>query len=192
MNRILLLVLCLLAAVGLALPGCFSRSTSPETTGLVYTSDLAEPGNLLQNLIIAYNEREIAPYESLFAPDFTFHFAPGPEADEYPGGMTREEDLRCTRNMFASERVTDIHLDMEWGDPVEVLWKNEPAVRISLLDMELRVTTLTGILQTTGHRQDFYFRMGESGRGEEPGRYYIVGWVDHGAARAVPEAEGSE
>jgi len=174
-------ILLILAVV--FLPGCLLDGSNPAPE--LYETDLSIPGNLLKNMVTSYNERESAPYANLLAEDFNFRFAPGREAEEYPDGLTRAKDLLFTGNMFGSRDVVDVRLAMTWGEPEDALWKGEEAVVLSLVDLTFDVE-LDGdlIFRVGGDPQDFYFRLGKESLGEDPLRYYMVGWVDHGRSFA--------
>ena len=175
----------ILLAVALFLPGCGDTSTAPVNSDKYYESDLSIPENLLKNLVTSYERREIDQYSKLLAQDFTFKFQPGPGADTFPDGLSLAQDVLFTGNMFKSDDVVEIRLGMIWGLPHDQIWLGEQVSRIQLIDLHLDVEkTGSLILRVVGDPQDFYFRLGKETLGEDPSRYYIVGWQDVGSPSA--------
>ena len=72
---------------------------------------------------------------------------------------------------------------MTWKDPQPTIWLNEfEAERVDLDQLRLEVETnendTTYLVQ--GDLNSFYFKVGEEEKGEDPDRYYLIGWEDFG------------
>ncbi|MCK4305499.1 MAG: hypothetical protein KAY24_14780 [Candidatus Eisenbacteria sp.] len=104
--------LCVFVLAGLV--GCpFStdtRKTDPEPfkpTFLPRTS----PKNLLENLKVAYDERDITEYDSLLAGDFTFILSP--DDQNIAECFDRQQEIGVHENMFDGELVQTLRLTFD-------------------------------------------------------------------------------
>jgi len=186
MHRIQLLLVLAAALVVSALTGClFNPSEGGDVEPAEYSEALTHPDSLLNDLQTSYQRREIERYATLLSHRFVFKFQAGPDADEFPDGLTFEQDSLFTNNMFRSSDVVEIRLSMTWGPPSDQIWVGEPAQRVILSDLNLDVEK-TGdlILRVSGDEQQYYFQPGVAEDFEDPERLYIRAWQDIGSTSA--------
>lgn len=62
--------------------------------------DLTQKEDVLNNLELAYNKRNITRYDELLDPDFTFFFAPGDVGGTIPDQWGRAEEMSTTTLLF--------------------------------------------------------------------------------------------
>ncbi|MFC1572800.1 PKD domain-containing protein [Candidatus Eisenbacteria bacterium] len=71
------------------------------------------PQNLLINLKLAYDERNVSEYDSLLPPDFKFILAPD---DQHLGEeFDRQDEISLHTNMFEADMVQELELDFQLG-----------------------------------------------------------------------------
>ena len=185
----------LLIGFCLLLNAC-SESISPEECqGCPEYQDLTQPEHVLQQTVVAaYIRRDADKYSELLSDDFVFKFVPGsPEEIQEPNGLDRKADSTQSANMFRSPSVIDIRLVMTWKNPMETTWLGTTEVLRMDLD-RLRLVVETNINDTTylveGGLNSFYVTSGRPDRGEDPDRYYLVGWEDFGGLGGEPGGVG--
>jgi hypothetical protein len=179
----------LLIAVVLAFtlaPGCNEHATGPDPPDYLPQDS---PENVIANLELAYNARDLDAYARLFAEDFVFQFDPQDLTDRgLPPGMVFrfEDDSLSTRHMFRNEiadrdlHVSRIRLELTFNASVPV---NEPGHegerRILVSNTSLRVDTQSDFtMVVAGDRAEFFFRRGRTPGASESTVWYIVRWRD--------------
>jgi hypothetical protein len=153
------------------------------------------PENLIDNLIEAYEWREIEAYASLLAPEFAFTFQPVDQDLVAGGSWTRDEDSTATAGLFASTIIGDIQIDLPHGAaqaPTDTTF--EPGVMLVRIDpTRLEVDLIGGDLagtafQVDGDIQDMFFRQGKAELGENPAHWFLVEWRDLPGPPGAPGA----
>jgi hypothetical protein len=195
----------LAAAVLCLVAGC-DDSTKPkdEDTGPTYQARTS-PQNLLANLKLAYEERELTPYDSLLATEFEFYFSE--EDQRIAEKLTRNEEITVHENMFSSTQVEDITLTFSLGDlaldtnepdpahPGQFLW----TLTATNVDLVLRVTRdgMTTFYDMEDGIEQFWFREESWTDAHGNAIWMIVKWreltdlIPDGAARTMAVEEGS-
>jgi hypothetical protein len=174
---VLPLVACLaLAAAG---AGCGDDDgAKPEDPYLPLTS----PENLVENLRRSWEARDLEGYARLLAPEFRFYF----QEDDVPPGLPASywgltEDTTGTGGLFATPEVLDIRVAFTIHDAVPATGPGLPAgaMLVRTHPAQLEVDLDAGVsLIVTGDLEDFTCRPGDSGLGEDPGRWFILRWED--------------
>jgi hypothetical protein len=115
--RLAVLIIVIIGAFAAA--GCIFDSTPPgDDIGKdPITPD--SPSNVIYNLDLAYNKRDINLYKQCLSPQFTFYFNPidvGKDVDGYviPTSWGYEEDWTATQNMF--DLAYDIKMSLSEND----------------------------------------------------------------------------
>ncbi len=111
--RIALLIIVIIGAFAAA--GCIFDSTEIGKDPIDEPIVPDSPENVIYNLELAYNKRDINLYKQCLSPQFTFYFNPidvGNDADGYiiPSSWGYEEDWTATQNMFT--RAYDISMQL--------------------------------------------------------------------------------
>lgn len=93
------------AATALALTGCLF--SPPEQVPPEKAPEMTSPVNVLKNVVVAYNQKNIDLYKKALSPDFVFYFDPrdvggNPPGSQYviPESWSYTEDWQTTNNMF--------------------------------------------------------------------------------------------
>ncbi len=137
------------------LVGCSESGTSRPEPETVVFEDLTEREDVIHNLVLSYQEKDIAQYSKLLLmPDDTYNGSAYPNGYYWyhqPGAvgpeeyLTGEEDLSCTGYIFLAANGTPakpthpviFHLDLAltegswsplselWGEPCEDCWYTE-------------------------------------------------------------------
>ena len=82
--------------------------------------DLTQKWHVLNNLELAYLQRDINRYEELLDPaQYTFYFTDVQQGNPVPATMDRDKDLLVTGNIFTGKKGTDkevvsLDLNLEW------------------------------------------------------------------------------
>ena len=184
------LLFALLALVSVT--GCKEEIDKPPDEYLPQTTE----DNVLNNLQVAYRQRDIREYSKLLANDFQFYFDPATRQQLGIEFWTRTTDSLQTQGLFESPEVTKIVIDLKWparsatgagflGDRAG--WK-----KLFLTDVYLDVDFAPvgqpepTTFRVEDQRQRYYFRQGKtyppSGAGDT--LMYIVEWRDDGTAGA--------
>lgn len=114
--RLALLITVIIGAFAAA--GCiFSPETPEDIVKDPITPD--SPENVIFNLELSYNKRDINLYKQCLSPQFTFYFNPidvGNDVDGYiiPDSWGYEEDWLATQNMF--DQAYDISMQLPEND----------------------------------------------------------------------------
>jgi len=151
------------------------------------------PDNVLNNLQLSYRQREIAPYSALLAADFTFYFDPATRSQLGIEYWTRTTDSLQTEQLFTSNDVTKITIDLNYpiGDePVAGVGKERWRLK-RVMDVFLDVDVEPAGSPVTTYRiedqtQDYYFRQGRTpadtlDSSPTASKWYLVEWRDHGS-----------
>ncbi len=103
------------------------------------------PENLIFNLKMAYQEREVDPYDSLLSSSFKFYLA---EEDQHiTDFFTRNEEIEIHDHMFNADLVTALQLTFDMIQTSDVVFDPEK----SSDEIDLYTATVTNItLSLTG------------------------------------------
>ena len=120
-------------AVVLACSGC-DHSLGPTVDHDGGYLAPTSPENVLHNLQLSYERREIERYAGLLHREFIFRFPDGDEPEELGREFwTHDEDFTGVDELFASSRVTGIELDLVPADAA-------PATEVDLIGtMKIRL-----------------------------------------------------
>src|SRR5262245_55532994 len=187
MKRILRNVLLLGVAV---LSGCIfspTKVTTPPTKS-PYSSPTA-PESLITNLMASYRNREIEHYAEILGPDFIFRFQPIDADDIGSPFWTRDQDSTGTRALFNSPDVSDIRIDLIFGDRDTAI--NEPgtpldSLKIRIITSDLQVDQTDGTTWLVQDQQDMFFRKGIEANGENPDYWWLYEWDDLPSLNTAP------
>ncbi len=162
----------------------------PEPIGYVENDS---PENVLQNLASAHTNRDIDAYSEIFAPEFRFRFQEMPDT---PAGCTadnwnREVELEGARNLFSSAQVKMVSVLVEAPPAMPSSEEGmEGMMLIRTATIDLSITRMDQVTYSTlGDLHEFFFR--SSREDEEPGRWFLVEWRDHGTPSAPAVDEGT-
>ena len=98
------------------LPGCSKKSTKPEKTEDPYAPQTS-PENVVQNLTVAYELRDVDGYAELLAEDFQFVFSQ--EDQQQPGcpaGLEYGDELEIHTNLFSEALVDSVSISFAIGE----------------------------------------------------------------------------
>jgi hypothetical protein len=151
---------------------------------------------VLEILPFAYGGRDLDRYARLFADDFTFFFDPPDSAGtDFPRSWNRQKEMASAGNLFRSEAVDRIELDLDPGtlEPSPQVIADSWRVRTRIVRLRLVRRGTRGqrdTLQVSGGTELFYLRP-DSTRLTWDGRptWYIVRWEDLGPAVTVRKVE---
>lgn len=167
------------AAAALILTGC--PFSPPDPIPPQQPVEMTSPANVLKNVEIAYNQRNIDLYKKALSTSFVFYFDPRDVGQKLPGktwaipeSWSYTEDWDATYNMF--QRAYNINLSIPTGrigepDPEETAYRADN-VSISLLVM---VDELNGFIADGGYC-NFEFEQYTSGQGKKLWR--LTNWWD--------------
>jgi hypothetical protein len=167
------------AAAALILTGCLF--SPPEEVPPQPPPEMTTPVNVLKNVEIAYNQRDIELYKKAISPNFVFYFDPrdighNPPGSEYviPESWSYTEDWRATNNMF--QRAYSINLSISTGhvgepEPEDTTYRADN-VKISLLVM---VDELNGFIADGGYC-NFGFEKYQNEQSQN--RWRLTNWWD--------------
>jgi hypothetical protein len=159
------------------------------------------PATILEDFRRSWVNRDIEHYATLFADDFAFYFDPSTleENPTLPTFWGRDAELEAVGNLFASEDITDIRLQLTYDPvpvPVEELGR-EGWLRIIVTVEKFEIDRWpqpgeeegTTIL-VEGQEIQFYFRKGKTeddtlASSATSGKYFIVRWEDFGIPGAT-------
>lgn len=155
--------------------------------------------NVLNNLEVAWEEKDIERYAALLADDFQFYFDEATRIkDNLPVYWTRLDDSTNTGKVFASPITRGIQVEHKnMKDPVTVpqvgreTWTMVDVLE-SYLEVEMDPTPenpegMTMLVE--GSIQHFYFRRGftaadtDTVASKTAKLYYLVEWVDMGESQ---------
>jgi hypothetical protein len=176
-----------LALLGLA---CFKEEPPPAPTHFEPSS----PGNVLKNVEMSFNQRDINLLGAMLSDNFVFHFDPRdvgrrpPGSSQYviPESWTRAEFLRAAANMF--EKAFRISLSIETdsvGEPrpeeTEYYVENVPVELLAMLN------ELDGFIAESASTFEFERYLTEGGSKH----WRLTGWQDRGGYYDETPAAGS-
>jgi hypothetical protein len=148
------------------------------------------PSNVVANLQLAYQRREIDEYAKLLAPEFIFKFQPVDAQEIAKEFWTRDEDLAGTGALFGAAVVTSIAVSLGHGPdaPADDLELPDDARKIRIDQTFLQVDETTGITWVITDLQDMFFRPGDETLGEDPDHWFLIEWRDIPTAAAASGA----
>ncbi len=167
------------AAAALILTGCLF-SPPPEVPPQ-QPVEMTSPANVLKNIAIAYNQRNIDLYKKALSPDFVFYFDPRdigkhPPGSEYtiPESWSYTDDWQATDKMFQNAYNIDLNI------PTSRVGEPEPEentflaenINISLLVM---IDELNGFIAEKGYC-NFEFEKFKNEQGQD--RWRLKNWWD--------------
>jgi len=166
---------------------CDDDSVSPPAP-----PDLSTPEAIVEQLQVAYRERDIEAYADLLAPEFRFYFQPVDAAGLGVESWDAEQDSTGTDALFGSNQVSSILVDLTYGAPqVPTEVGFDPDVRkIRLTGVLLEVNQTNGTTLLVTDIQDMYFRPGRGANGEDPDRWYLLEWRDLPSTARAPTSPG--
>ena len=167
------------AASALILTGCLF--SPPKEVPPQPPPEMTTPINVLKNVEIAYNQRDIDLYKKAISPNFVFYFDPrdvgsSPPGSEYviPESWSYTEDWQATNEMF--NRAYSINLSIPTrrvGEPAPEETTYEAVnITISLLVM---IDELTGFIADSGYC-NFEFEKYQNEQSED--RWRLTKWWD--------------
>ena len=140
--------------------GCiFSPETGPvgPTLPPAESKDLTQKEDPIFNLILAYNNADIAQYEKLLHPQYTFYNQDKDVLTGMDKFRTREWDMSSTRNMFLATRgqcpEPTLNLDvlkLEMGDGSWMMADTVPGLPTPCVDCWTTMRRYTVSLMLTG------------------------------------------
>ena len=168
------------AAAALILTGCLF--SPPESEEEKPAPQMTTPAYVLENIVYAYNHKDIDLYKRALSTNFVFYFdprdigqsPPGRPSYKIPESWSYTEDWNATRNMF--NQAYSINLSIPTGrvgepDPEETTYRADN-VSISLLVM---IDELNGFIADGGYC-NFEFEQYTSGQGKKLWR--LTNWWD--------------
>jgi hypothetical protein len=175
MNRMVSLAAAL-ALLGLA---CFNEEESPPAPKQFEPSS---PVNVLKNVEISFNRRDINLLKAMLSTDFVFYFDPR-DVGQYPPGSqyvipefwTRAEFLRAAANMFKKAHTIQLSISTgSVGEPrpeeTEYYVENVPA------ELLVMINELDGFIAESASTFEFERYLAEGG-----GKYWrLTEWRDGG------------
>ncbi|MEE9456999.1 MAG: hypothetical protein V3W11_07610 [bacterium] len=173
MKRMLLLA----AALALMTLACFEEESPPAPKQFEPSS----PVNVLKNVEISFNQRDINLLSAMLSENFVFHFDPRDVGRSPPGGSqyvipeswTRAEFLRAVTNMFGKAYSISLSIETDnVGQPrpeeTEYLAENVPVELLAMLN------ELDGYITYGTSTFDFERYLAEGG-----GKYWrLTEWQD--------------
>jgi hypothetical protein len=122
------ILLCSLAVLVVASASCiFDPKESPpqgcDDCDISY-KPLTQKENVLFNIQLAYNRRDIKPYDDLLDTEFTFFLAPGDVGGSIPEQWGRAEEVLYNSRLFDPDyagpgpRCKDIDMDVKFEDNI--------------------------------------------------------------------------
>lgn len=179
MKRFLQFSMFLVVAVAF-LHGClFKPDKVPGTNNKGDYKELTSPENVLNNLIVSYQRREIEPYAKLFSRDYIYKFQPGDEPRDLDRGYwTFEEDSTGTNALFTTPKVSKIEINLTYGPADTATEQDMPegTMKIRVNPTNLTVEEYSGTTWVVdGDIQDMFFRRGT---GADSTRWYLFEWRD--------------
>jgi hypothetical protein len=173
------LVTAVAAAAALILTGCLF-SPPPEVPPQ-QPVEMTTPANVLKNIAIAYNQRNIDLYKKALSPDFVFYFDPrdigkNPPGSQYiiPESWSYTDDWQATNKMFQNAYNIDLKIPTSRvGEPgtKETTFLAEN-INISLLVM---ISELNGFIAQDGYC-NYEFEKFKNEQGED--RWRLKNWWD--------------
>jgi hypothetical protein len=126
------------------------------------------PENQIENIEIAYRQRDCQGYTKILAPEFIFKFQPIDANDIGTSFWTRDSTGTCA--LFRSGEVTDIRIDLSYsGRDTATNFPGTPldSLKIRII-ANLRVDQTDGTTWVIGGQQDLFFRTGIATLREDP------------------------
>ncbi len=184
-------MLSLAAALALTTVACFNEEEPPPAPKRFEPSS---PVNVLKNIEMSFNRRDINLLKAMLSPGFVFYFDPRDVGQRPPGGSQyvipeswkRAEFLRAAANMF--KKAYSISLSIGTGSvgeprPEETVYQaeNVPAELLAMLD------ELNGYIANSASTFAFERYVAEGG-----GKYWrLTEWQDRGDYYDEAPAAGS-
>lgn len=201
----LFVVLGVVAVLGFGTNGCVKdgcRGCPPSGNPGAFVSPRLNPNDVIKNLELAYQQRNIAEYAKLLADDFTFCFDPATRPDNVPDCWDRATDSTATARLFAASDISDIRITLTYGPDMSV---SEPGkekwrlIRITDTFLEIDKVPPTGeviTLRVDGDTQDFYLRKGRSpadtlAASPTSREWFLVAWYDRARLNAAQRPSSS-
>lgn len=157
-----------------------SLACDDDATNPVPLPDLSTPDAVFTALQDAYRDRNLAVYQELLAPEFTFRFQPVDAATLETDTWSRSQDVAGTASIFLSRFVVDIQVDLtglEPTKPTEIQFADDVQM-MRVTQTSLTVVQNDGIILHVSDRQDLFFRPGRAADGENPDRWFLLEWRD--------------
>jgi len=174
--------------------GSLLLSCNDDTVSPPPPPDLSTPEAIVEQLQVAYRERDIEAYADLLAPEFRFYFQPQDADAIGEESWTANQDSIGTGALFATREVSAIRIALGHGaatDPTESGF--DPDVKkIRLNSVQLEVDLVDGVTLLVADLQDMYFRPGREANGEDPDRWYLLEWRDLPSTVRVLKSPGVE
>jgi hypothetical protein len=181
-------LLAVVMALAAQLTACSDDDPGPRTPR--YLPQTSED-NVLENLITAYEARDIAAYSRLFANDFQFYHDPRTREQLGIEFWTRTSDSLRTEALFSAPNVTRIELAMDWqrgsATGSGTLPPRETWTRLFVDTIVLEVDVAcpnegTRTCRCQNQQQRFHFRRGCTYPPSGPADTltYLVEWRDPG------------
>ena len=172
-------VLCLALMAGV-FAGCDEDTVSPPNFNPTPYASPTAPESLITNLQRSYHRHEIKEYAKLLAPEFIFNFQPQDANEIGTPSWTRDQDSTGTRALLTTPEVSDIRLDLIYGQKDPTLDTTPPVdtLKIRIITTDLQVDQTDGTTWVVQDQQDFFFRQGLTTSGEDPTHWFIYRWDD--------------
>ncbi len=156
--------------------------------------------NLLLNLKQAYNDRELAEYDSLLADEFTFVYKPDESTIEEYLDVTQELGIHA--HIFGTQYVQELSVDFEIGSPTVDAGQTAPGdtvwtvlmtgVHLMLLGTTPDHPTVTESLELIDATQQFWFKKtGWTDPSSGLPILALVRWEDLGSTAGESNSRGS-
>ncbi len=139
------------------------------------------PENVLQNLQVSYQRREIEEYVKLLDPVYIFKFQQADIPPDLPREYwNRDEDSTMVAALFDNPDVVRISLDFGPFAAEDAGRLDEPqANRIRLTHVRIEVELRDGTtLQAGSDLMDMYLGRGRAAAGTDSTKWYIFEWQD--------------
>jgi hypothetical protein len=137
------------------------------------------PESLIANLQVSYRNREINHYTELLAPEFIFRLQPIDASILGQEFLTRDQDSTGTRALLTTTEVSEIKINLIYsGRDITVNFPGTPvdSVKIRIITTDLQVDQTDGTTWVVTDQQEFYFRKGLAGSGENPNQWWMYEW----------------
>jgi len=167
-----------LAAVLVLAAGCGEDDVTEPPLDDGLRPGAASPAAVLDALQSAYRARDIDAYAGLLASDFTFAFQPADGGQVPSLTWNRDQDSTGTHALFHAPQVSDIRVDLTFGEADTAEGMPEGVMHIRTIQVQLEVDEIQGITWRVVDLQDFFFRAGVEEQGESPAGWFLLEWRD--------------
>jgi hypothetical protein len=192
----LFLMLAVLLVAGVTgIPGCASEDDADEPTG---PAGAASPAGGVNEILVAYRQRDATRYARILAEDFRFHLDPVARHEHGLVTLDAVEDVALTRRLFEATTIRKIAVDLQWSSQPRPSGRLDAPdwVYLDVLDVFLDVDFRLADEEITTFRvedqvQRFYFRQGFAAgdtlpESETRERWFLVEWHDAGIGSRGP------